>query len=578
MTARTGATAWTTIVLLAGCAARRQPAAPSAPVAAPRVDTVVRQIPAPPCPPPISCPPPIDPRLHGLPRGIDTTLWLSLDSLSESDYLSRGGILGAYVGRLRDTVPVWRRLPDARLLPASTQKIFTASAALSELGPTFRWRTTLWAVGTVKDSVLHGDLILEGGGDPTLGMADGPKLGGIAAAVARAGIRRVQGNLVALDTLVGRGPDAWPQGWTVGSSRDGYGSPVLGLNWNQNRIGDNAIAEPRPAALRALRKALLARRIAVSGTDTTVRARGDSMGSRRNWTRLGTVSSPQLEPLLRVCLKESVNPFAEAMLLGLGLGRRGPAREAGRRHLAQWLRDNGMDLSRLIVDDGSGLSRYDQVSARQMALMLAKDAGGKGVGLISLLPRGGEGTLRRRFRNLPNPALVAAKTGTLTGVSNLAGYLVRPGRKDTLVFSFLCNGFSGSPRPVRLFQDRLLALLSGVPLRPVAISDTLDTAATRTPTDTAETDDTLDSTDSADLSDSTAISKVAPSLPATAPVPPVIPTPPAAASAKDSPPPQAPAPDSASRKAPPAIVLPAGKNPLDSFPTPADLPGDLPTP
>jgi hypothetical protein len=287
---------------------------------------------------------------------------------------------------------------------------------------------------------------------------------------------------VALDTLVGRGPDAWPQGWTINSSRDGYGSPVLGLNWNQNRINDRALAEPRPTALKALRKALAARGIQVLGSDTTVWVRGDSVGSRKSWTRLGTVSSPELEPVLRVCLRESVNPFAEAMVLGLGLGRHGAPRDAGRKRIQEWLTGQGVDPTRMLADDGSGLSRYDMTSARQMARLLAHDAHRSGTRLTNLLPKGGEGTLRKRFRNLPDPALVTAKTGTLDGVSNLAGYLVRPGR-DTLAFSFLCNGFAGSPRPVRLFQDRMLALLTGVPLRPVTASDTSDTLAGKPETD-----------------------------------------------------------------------------------------------
>jgi hypothetical protein len=136
----------------------------------------------------------------------------------------------------------------------------------------------------------------------------------------------------------------------------------------------------------------------------------------------------------------------------------------------------------MLADDGSGLSRYDMTSARQMARLLARDARRPGTRLADLLPKGGEGTLRRRFRNLPDPSVVTAKTGTLDGVSNLAGYLVRPGR-DTLAFSFLCNGFAGSPRPVRLFQDRMLALLTGVPLRPISASDTSDTLAGKPATD-----------------------------------------------------------------------------------------------
>ncbi|HXP89759.1 MAG TPA: D-alanyl-D-alanine carboxypeptidase [Fibrobacteria bacterium] len=464
-------------LVLAGCAANRPLPKRDAAPRAPQADTLVLHSICPPCPPPPRCPAPPDPRWRDLPVGADTALWTALDSLARADYLSQGGLLGAYVVRLGDTLPMWRHDADARLLPASTEKLFTAAVALSELGPGFRWRTTLWASGPIVDSVLHGDLLLEGGGDPTLGMSDGTGLGGLAVAARNIGIRRVHGNLVAVDTIVGRGPDAWPQGWTINSSRDGYGAPVLGLDWDQNKVGDHAIAEPRPRALKAMRAELLAKGVRVLGSDTALRARGDTLGRRRNWTRVGTVYSPELEPVLRVCLRESVNPFAEAMLLGLGMGGRGPARESGRKRIQEWLASRGVDQTRMLVDDGCGLSRYDLASARQMARLLAMDARNGGTRLVSVLPTGGEGTLRHRFQNLPDPTVVVAKTGTLDGVSNLAGYLVRPGR-DTLAFAFLCNGFTGSPRPVRQFQDRMIALLAGVPLVPTTL-DTLDTLESR---------------------------------------------------------------------------------------------------
>lgn len=101
--------------------------------------------------------------------GVDTALWIALDSLAETDYLPGGGMLGAMVVRTRDSQVVWSRQGDTRMLPASVQKLWVAAAGLSELGPDFRWRTTLWAQGRIERGILFGNLILEGGGDPTLG-------------------------------------------------------------------------------------------------------------------------------------------------------------------------------------------------------------------------------------------------------------------------------------------------------------------------------------------------------------------------------------------------------------------------
>lgn len=407
-----------------------------------------------------TCAPPRDERTVGLPKGVDTALWVSMDSLLTSDFLPSGGVVGAYVARLGDSTALWSKNPDTRLLPASTQKVYTAVAGLSLLGDQFRWRTTLWRTGTLQGADLKGDLILEGGGDPTLGSESGA-LSVFVASLAKQGVTTVHGNLIALDTIAGRNLEAWPGGWTLSSAKDGYGSPVVGLNWNQNRIGDRAIFEPRSEALKALRKAMLAKGITVKGTDTTVKVRGDSLPARRGFTKVATVASPGLEPVLRNCLRESVNPFAEGVILGLGLGRRGPVREAGLRRIREWLQKQGMNPDKMTVDDGSGLSRYDLTTARQMSGFLARDARNDRM-LLGLMAKGGEGTLRKRFALFSDPSQVVAKTGTLDGVSNLTGYLIRP--KDTLAFTFLCSGFSGATRPVRELQDRWLARLQGLAL------------------------------------------------------------------------------------------------------------------
>ena len=456
----------------------------------------------------------------------DAAVWIGLDSLTEVDFLSGGGILGAAVLRVRDSVMLWSRQPDTRMLPASTQKLWTVGAGLSELGPGFRWRTTLWAQGKVEAGVLHGNLILEGGGDPTLGSGDGPGLMGLANALAKLGVREVRGNLVAVDTLVGRGPDAWPQGWTISSSRDGYGAPVLGLNWNQNRIGDRALLEPRTEALKALRKTLFLKKIAVSGSDTTVKVRGDSLGSRKDWAKVGVTYSPELDDVARVCLRESVNPYAEAILLGLGTGRgRMAPREAGRKRLLEWATRKGFEPWRMVLDDGSGLSRYDLVTARQMARLLGSDLHGRpGARLYDFMARGGTGTMRNRFKELPDPSVVVAKTGTLDGVANLVGVLSRPG-KDTLAFAFLCGGYLGSARPVRKFEDRMLALLSGVPLHPLMPSDTADSSAVRDTSASKAVDslakpkfapDTLNPRPPAAKPDSAVVDSLGPRVPAVA--------------------------------------------------------------
>jgi len=437
------------------------------------------------CPAPKVCPVLPDPRVVGLPAGVDTALWMKLDSLTRTFHDPSGGILGAAVLRSRDSSVVWQRYPDLRILPASTMKVLTVAAALEDLGPEFRWKTQVWATGPVVKGVLKGNLVLEGGGDPTLGV-DGPGMSPLVAAVVRAGIREVHGSVVALDTMVGRDDDVWPSGWTHGNSRDGYGAPVAGLNWGQNRTASRSIAEPRKLALMVFAKSLAARKVRVAGTDTTILARGDGIPDRRDWTLLGKVQSPRLSEVLRTCLVHSVNPYAEATLLALGVRKPNPKfapREQGKRRLRQILTSMGVPSS-VFVDDGSGLSRYDLVTARAMAGLLQRDLGrADGLRVSDLMARGGQGTLRYRFGRLAPGMSVSGKTGTLNGTSCLVGLLRVPGR-DTLSFAFLSTGYQGSAQRIRAFQDRLVMALAGLDA-PIG----LDT--TSTPDVPSDDDDSL---------------------------------------------------------------------------------------
>lgn len=467
-------------MLLAGCAGQQVGCNPVVRIDTVFVDLFSNKCPACRCPTidaSANCGPAVRISKMNAPQGGDPALWNSLDSMVRSDYDVKGGVMGAMVVRTRDTQVVWSRQPDLRMLPASTQKLWSNAAGLALLGPDFRWSTSLWMQGRVTGSVLRGNLYLEGGGDPTFGSTDGTGISMFVGALVKMRIKQVRGNLIAVDTMVGRGQEAWPQGWTISSSRDGYGAPVLGLNWNRNRFGDRALIEPRAEVNKAFRQALLEQNIVVTGTDTTVIARGDSGWSRRNWERIAQVSSPRLEDIARICLRESVNPFAEAIVLGMGMERSSLApREAGRLQMREWATRQGFDPTKLVLDDGSGLSRYDLVTARQMSRLMVLDAQGRaGLRLIDLMARGGQGTLRRRFGEFPDRSVVIAKTGTLDGVVNLVGILMRPGR-DTLSFAFLCSGFSGSAKPIRRIQDRMLAMLYGIPLTPFSPSDTVAAA------------------------------------------------------------------------------------------------------
>ena len=91
--------------------------------------------------------------------------------------------------------------PDLPLIPASTAKLATAVAALDVLGPEHRFSTELLARGALTGGVLHGDLVLRGGGDPFLDLAD---LLGLAVRLKNSGIREVEGRFLIDDTALPR--------------------------------------------------------------------------------------------------------------------------------------------------------------------------------------------------------------------------------------------------------------------------------------------------------------------------------------------------------------------------------------
>ncbi|KMS68427.1 D-alanyl-D-alanine carboxypeptidase [Streptomyces viridochromogenes] len=124
----------------------------------------------------------------GLPEAVDTVL---------GDARMEGGVASVVVADAGTGELLYQRLPSTRLMPASNTKLATSAAAMEILGPEYRFTTDVLATGRRQGSVLRGDLYLRGTGDPTLLAEDYDAL---AARLAAAGVRRVDGRLIADDT------------------------------------------------------------------------------------------------------------------------------------------------------------------------------------------------------------------------------------------------------------------------------------------------------------------------------------------------------------------------------------------
>jgi D-alanyl-D-alanine carboxypeptidase/D-alanyl-D-alanine-endopeptidase (penicillin-binding protein 4) len=176
---------------------------------------------------------------------------------------------------------------------------------------------------------------------------------------------------------------------------------------------------------------------------------------------LATVRSAPLSDIVAGMLRESDNTAAELLVKELGVAKRHEgSTPAGTRAVTDVLTDAKLPTAGLRLGDGSGLEVTNQSSCAVLAAALRiPDRGGAPELSPLLAVAGRSGTLSLRLAGTPLEGKLRAKTGSLTGVTGLAGYL--DGRRS-LSFAFLANG-PLSDSAGRVLQDRLVALLAGYP-------------------------------------------------------------------------------------------------------------------
>jgi D-alanyl-D-alanine carboxypeptidase/D-alanyl-D-alanine-endopeptidase (penicillin-binding protein 4) len=293
--------------------------------------------------------------------------------------------------------------------------------------------TAVRGSGPVVDGVLRGDVVLVGGGDPTL-TARGPhSLDVLAAQVRAAGITEVDGGVVA-DESRHDGARAAP-GWQAWQ-QPAYVGPLsaLTLDDNRRRADPGYVTGPAVGNAAVFHGALAARGVRVAGavTDGTAPPGAPVVASLR---------SPPVPQLVADMLQRSDNETAELLTreAGLEAGASGST-PAGTEALTTALAPLCVPLTG-VVDDGSGLSRANRRTAREWRRLL-QAAGSQpwGAQLREDLPLAGRsGTLADRFRGTPAEGNVRAKTGTIIGGRALAGYLTTASGRRA-VFAVVVNG------------------------------------------------------------------------------------------------------------------------------------------
>ncbi|HEX4812477.1 MAG TPA: D-alanyl-D-alanine carboxypeptidase/D-alanyl-D-alanine-endopeptidase [Nonomuraea sp.] len=401
------------------------------------------------------------------------------------------------------------------LVPASNTKLFTSAAAVETLGLDYRFTTSVLGAGRRTGSMLVGDLVLRGTGDPTMLAEDYDAL---AAKVAAAGIKVVTGRLVADDTWF----DSQRLGndWSWDDETAYYAAPISALTASPDRDYDagsvivavtadggkvKVTTTPDTDYLKIVNRA-------------TVGAETDVLIERQHGTRTvivtGTVADPYREWVAVDDPAAYASSLFRAALAGHGVKVLGPtssgAAPAGAKELA---RRESMTLGELLVPfmklsnnihaeiltkamgravanqgtwaaglkvstdfarangaqvismrDGSGLSRRDGFSPGSIVQLLGAVRGKPWFPIwYASLPIAGNaerfvgGTLRSRMRDTPAADNVHAKTGSLTGVTSLSGY-VTSADGEPLIFSIMLNQYlSASPKDI---EDKIAVRLA----------------------------------------------------------------------------------------------------------------------
>ncbi|MCX7896409.1 MAG: D-alanyl-D-alanine carboxypeptidase/D-alanyl-D-alanine-endopeptidase [Rhodocyclaceae bacterium] len=401
--------------------------------------------------------------------------------------------------------PLVSHRAEAPMNPASVMKLLITLAALETLGPHRTFRTEVLANQPIEAGILAGDLYLRGSGDPKLTHE---RLWSLVRTLRAKGLVEIRGALVLDDaayapaphdpaafdgkphrpynvgpsgllfnfgvttlTLIPRNGDVgvwaepFPAGWQIDNRVRSTHGPCAD-DWRERL---SAVFEaprlrlegeyPRACGERQWMLAGFAHDVLLAGVFQRYwqEAGGALSGSgRRGKTPaeaivLAASESPPLAELVRDINKFSNNVMAEQIFLALGEGKP----EAAHGAIAAWLARKGLEFPELVLENGSGLSRRQRISAQSLARLLQYGWQSPLMPefLASLPLLGLDGTVRNRFANHLARGYARLKTGSLDGVRAIAGY-VQDRRGQRWIVVFLVNHEKAAASQPAL--DRLL--------------------------------------------------------------------------------------------------------------------------
>ncbi|MGM9966522.1 MAG: D-alanyl-D-alanine carboxypeptidase/D-alanyl-D-alanine-endopeptidase [Rummeliibacillus sp.] len=395
--------------------------------------------------------------------------------------------------------------------PASNMKLLTSAAALNVLGQNYRFKTSIYANGKVKNGVLKGDLYLQGKGDPTFNKED---LERFVSSIAAQGIKRIDGRIVADDFWFDQ--DLLTPGIAKEDESYYYAAPITALTTSPNsdydsgtiiveakgdkvgkkpsltitpELGDLVIenkgktVEANEPNTLTIERQFRTNKIVVSGNlpinkslkewvtvqnPTThtltmfknllkqnhIQYSKDKLYRAKTPKSAKLIAQKQSAPLSQLMIpymKLSNNGIADILVKTMGkVKMQKGSTEAGLKVLRQYAKSRQLNIEEWIFEDGSGMSHSNRVSSNNLTelLFIVQKENWFSTYFNSLPVAANSermvgGTLRNRLKSPLTAEKVFAKTGSLTGVNTLSGYIIGSSGKN-FTFSILVQNKSGT--------------------------------------------------------------------------------------------------------------------------------------
>lgn len=398
-------------------------------------------------------------------------------------------------------------------IPASNQKIITTITALINLTPDYRFKTIIATDGNIKDGILNGNLYLIGGGDPTLSDKD---IEVVVKNIKELGIKQIKGNVVGDKSFFSE--EGVGEGWPEKDLNYCYTAPFSGLSLNENcfilKVNSNkknvfTSINPKNNYYKIENNLKISNKksevfVKVNGKEVIVegyikpfvekefslpvehpsffttsvfyttllkngiKISGDYFAGKllKNVKVLYVYQSEPLREIIKKANKDSDNFYAEQIFRTLGREMFGEGSTlASSKVVLETLRKIEINTENIKIYDGSGLSKYNQVTAESLVKLLTYtfktpyfyDIYG------SLSISGKDGTLKRRLNDEILKGKVVAKTGFIKGVKNLTGFATTI-NGDVFVFSILTNDLK-STKVANTLQEEICKFLVTYPQR-----------------------------------------------------------------------------------------------------------------